>query len=62
MAKEIIGMKGALDLPQDVGGDELQIIVPEAIESAKKARGDWGVFPAGRGEVDGPGGCDAAGV
>ena len=43
---EVISMKGALDLPQNVGGDELQIVVPEAIESTEEARGDWGVFPA----------------
>ena len=62
MAKEIIGMKRALDLPQNVGRDEMQVVVPEAIEGAKEARGNGGVFPAGRGEVNGPGGSDAAGV
>ena len=59
-AKEVISMKGALDLLQQVGGDEQQIVVPEAIESAEEARGDWGVFPAWGGKGDRPRGGDAA--
>ena len=48
-AKKVIGIKRALDLPQDVGRDELQIVIPEAIKSTEKARGDRGIFPAGGG-------------
>ena len=61
-AKEIIGMERALDLPQDVGGDETQVIIPEAVESTKKARGNGGVFPARGGKGNRGGSADVTRV
>ena len=36
-AKKVIIMKRALNLPQDVWGDDVQVVVPEAIVGAEKA-------------------------